>query len=98
MSIPSTDSAAIRQVIRALRGAGHHLVAVDDGGEEIKVATETAALEAITSVDEAHLYVTLPDGRNGWIFFVLGNDPDEVVCDHSTNLSPTIDALIDSWA
>lgn len=98
MSAPSTDTAGIRQVIRALRAAGHTLLLVDDGGEEITVTTEKAAIEAITAVDQAHLYVTLPGGEStGWVFFVLGNDPDEVVCDYTTNLDPTIDDLTSSW-
>ena len=97
MSVPTTDSAAIRQVIRALRADGHTLVSVNDGGSRIPVTTESAALEAITSVDEAHLRVTLPSGESGWVFFVLGNAPDEVVCDHTVNLSPTLDALLDTW-
>lgn len=97
MSTPTSDSAAIRQVIRALKAADHKLVSVFDGEEDIPVSTETEALEAITAVDEAWLYVALPDGELSSIFFVLGNDPEEVVCNHSVSLSPVLDPLTESW-
>jgi len=98
MTAPTTDSAGIRQVIRALRKSGHVLYSVNDGEEETKVSTETAAVEAIMAVDMAHLHVTLPGGNGaGWVFFVLGNAPDEVVSDYTLNLDPTIDNLIRTW-
>lgn len=97
MTAPGSDRAGIRQVIRALRAAGYDLVAVDDGGEErIKVRTEADAIDAIMAVDCAHLIVKNTEHR-GWIFFVLGNSPEEVICDHTVNLSPVLDPLIDSW-
>jgi hypothetical protein len=98
MGAPKTDEAGIRQVIRALVASGHTPFAVNDGEETIHVKNETEAIEAITAVDCAHLYVQLPDGKtNGWVFFVLGNDPEEVVCDYTTNLDPTVEALTAKW-
>jgi hypothetical protein len=97
MTTPTSDSAGIRQTIRALLAAGHTLDYVYDGEDEVKVTIEREAIDAITAVDQAHLHVTLPNGARGWVFFVLGNDPEEVICDHTTNLSPVLDPLIDSW-
>jgi hypothetical protein len=30
-------------------------------------------------------------------YFVYGNDPEEVVCDHGVSLSPILDPLTESW-
>lgn len=98
MSTPTSDSAAIRQIIRALKGSGHTLRFVYDGEEDLDVSTETQALSAITAVDDAFLHVFLPDGETtGYVRFVMGNDPDEVAADWTVNLSPVIDDLTESW-
>lgn len=92
---PTTDRGGIQQAIRALRADGWELRSVNDGGENVRVRTETEAVENITAVDEAWLHVKRGDER-GYVFFVLGNAPDEVVCDYTTNLT-ALDALIDAW-
>lgn len=98
MSAPSSDTAAIRQIIRALRAADYPLDSVWDGEESVEVSTEAEAIEAITAVDQAHLYVKTPNrGILGWVFFVLGNDPEEVAADWTVNLSPVLDPLTESW-
>lgn len=97
MSTPTTDRGGIEQVIRALVAAGWELHYVDDRGDEtIEVSTEPEAVKAITDVDEAFLFVKRAD-QTGYVFFVLGNDPWEVVCDYTTNLDPTIGDLTSSW-
>lgn len=73
MTAPQTDESAIRQTIRALVAAGYSLLHVDDGEESIRVSTESAALEAITAVDEAHLFVTHGPTVSGWVYFVGWN-------------------------
>jgi hypothetical protein len=98
MSTPTNDRAAVGQVLRVLKAAGYKLQHVDNGEENVKVATATEAIDAIFEVDNAWLYVLDTDtGAQGWVFFVLGNDPEEVVCDHTVNLSDTLDPLLDSW-
>lgn len=101
MGIPTSDRGGIQQAIRALRADGWTLDHVNDGGERVKVTTETEAIEAIMAVDEAWLHVkrgSEADGTDarGYAFFVLGNAPDEVVCDYTTNLT-ALDTLIDEW-
>lgn len=100
MTAPSTDQAGIRQTIRALKAAGYTLLEVWDGGDEmVKVKTETEAIDAIMAVDDAHLFVRTPDGDyNPWVRFVMGNDPEEVICDHETSLSPVLDPLTKEWS
>jgi len=102
MGAPTTDRGGIEQVIRALRAAGWELDYVDDTEEKIPVSTEPEAVEAITAVDEAFLHVKKRESNGvvydtGYVFFVLGNDPEEVVCDHTTNLSDVIDPLTEGW-
>lgn len=97
MAVPSSDSAGIRQAIRALRDAGYTLVEVFDGGETVPVKTESEAVKAITAVDDATLFVRTPEGdRNPWVRFVMGNDPEEVICDYVVSLT-VLDDLIDRW-
>lgn len=106
MSTPKDDKSAIRLIIRAVRAAGWDLECVDDREEEVKVKTEQEALDAITAVDEAFLVLTRLDKQpgslvklktRGHIFFVLGNDPEEVACDYTTNLESAIGPLVESW-
>lgn len=98
MSAPESDTAGIRQTIRALKAAGYTLLEVFDGEEMVKTTTETAAIKAITAVDDATLFVRTPEGDyNPWVRFVLGNEPHEVICDHVDSLSPVLDPLTDSW-
>ena len=97
MSIPKTDEAAVRAIIRALRGAGWRLEFVDDGEELVPTATEAVAIETVMSVDQATLSVTNAVGATGWVLFVLGNDPEEVACNYTANLSDAIDPLTDTW-
>jgi len=98
MAAPKTDEAGIRQTIRALRAADYVLDFVDDGGEVIHVRTEAEAVEAITAVDSAHLFVKYADGTPAsHVWFVLGNDPEEVICDHGVSLSHVLDPLMERW-
>lgn len=101
MSAPSSDRAGIRQIIRALREKGYTLVEVYDGEEDVKVSTETEAIDAIMAVDDATLFVRTPDGsRNPWVRFVLGNDPEEVVCDHVVDcqdFEEIINSVTERW-
>jgi len=110
MTAPSSDSAAIRQTIRALKAAGVQLLEVQDGEEDVNVetATEQEVIDAITAVDDAFLIVRLPapkaagvtqvgSPRTSHIRFVMGNDPEEVICDHGVSLSPILDPLTEGW-
>ena len=98
MGAPESDSAAIRQTIRALKAAAWTLDYVDNGEEDIPVKTEQEAIDAITAVDQAWLFVKRTEnGVRSYVFFVLGNDPEEVICDHTVDLSPVLDPLTDRW-
>lgn len=116
MSVPSSDSAAIRQVVRAFKAAGvepYYVEYGDDEGEKVEGASEQAIIDAIMAVDDAYLLVRLPvanpkkdrygDGepmyvkQESHVRFVMGNEPEEVVCDYGVSLSFVLDPLTESW-
>lgn len=102
MSAPSTDRAAVRQTLRALKAAGYKTTTVWDGEESTKVwgATEAAVIEALMATDQAWLYVTQAEGLRGpkaVLLFVFGNDPEEVIADYSIDLDPVVEPLFDRW-
>lgn len=102
MPAPSSDRAAIRQVIRALRSAGYILTGGHDGEEFFEVtpdASEDVLIANLMACDSSTLH-TWKEGaepKNSHVYFVLGNDPDEVVCDHGVSLSPVLDPLMEGW-
>lgn len=104
MPAPKDDTAGIRQVIRALKANGWEIDSAWDGEESLENPNETDAIDWVMACDQGHIYFKqmsekYPDRVNetGWVFFVLGNDPDEVVCDYTTNLDPTVEDLTRSW-
>jgi hypothetical protein len=103
MSTPSSDRSAIRQIIRALTDADWTLDRIDNGEEVIDLTDpnidepETEAVEQITAVDSAHLFVAGLGGAEGYVWFVLGNEPFEVAADCTVNLEPALNPLTDSW-
>lgn len=101
MSAPSSDKAGVRQTIRALRAASHVVHGVEDGASErfdfAPDASEDAIIAEVMSCDDGFLLVTLPDGSTSHVYFVFGNEPFEVICDHGVSLSPVLDPLMEGW-
>lgn len=98
MGKPSTDKAGVRQTYRALKGAGYTIVVQDGAGEEFHGLNENDAIGEVMSCDDGYFLVFDADGnRVGWVWFVFGNDPEEVICDHATSLSHVLDPLTESW-
>lgn len=98
MTTPSTDRAAATHIIRGLINHGWRLDSVYDGEEDTDVTTVTQALDAIFAVDEAYLHVKNPaTHEGGWVYFVLGNEPFEVACDYTVNLTEAIEPITDGW-
>lgn len=102
MGAPTTDRGGIEQTIRALRAAGWELDYVDDREEEYIVTTEPEAVQHVMDVDEAFVHFKKREANGvvyatGYVFFVLGNAPDEVICDYTTNLEDVVGPLTDSW-
>lgn len=94
---PNSDREAVSLIIKGMLATGHKLMSVFDTEENIFVNTEEEALDAIFAVDTAHLHLRLPNGDTGWIWFVLGNDPEEVAADYTVNLDPHVDNIVSPW-
>lgn len=94
---PSTDRAAIKQIIKGMLDAGVSLDSVYDCERDLPVETAAEAVDLIMNLDMAYLYVTLPDETMAWVLFVLDNAPEEVAADFTVNLSDILDPIIDPW-
>lgn len=97
MGAPSSDLAGVKQVYKALTEAGFTIETQDcDTRERIKGDKATVIAEA-TAADDGYFIVTKGGEDFGWVWFVYGNSPEEVVCDHTTNLSYILDPLTKAW-
>jgi hypothetical protein len=98
---PSNDREAIGLILNGLQDQGFtDFQVVQDAWcpDEITDAKDADdATRLVCEVDEAPVYCKFPDGATGWLFFVLGNDPEEVLNDHTVNLSEFVDPIIDPW-
>lgn len=98
---PSTDYEAISLIIDGLIERGCTPTIVRDGaGEDFPYTDKETALFNLTSCDESVLFVNLPAdaGRDSsFIYFVLGNDPEEVACDYGVSLEPYLDPIVQPW-
>ena len=93
---PSSDRAGVRYTINTLDLDGWKMVHVTTtGGEREPVTGLKEALDEIMNLDDAFLIVER-DGEQGWVRFVMGNDPVEVVCDYTVNLT-VVDSMLDTW-
>lgn len=103
MSAPSSDKAGIRQVIRALRNAGYTVTGGHDGDDFFEVAPDVSEdvliNDYLTVCDESTLHTAKVGAEpyNSHIFFVLGNDPEEVVNDYGVSLEPVLGPLTQGW-
>lgn len=84
-------------ILDGLLEKGVTLDFIYDGEENENASNKDDAMALLNNLDEAYLNVVLPDGSNGWIRFVMGNDPEEVVCDHTVNLSYILDPIVEPW-
>ena len=104
MATPKNDRAAIVQVIRALKKAGWNPVSITYP-ETVMVKTKTPGEIADLITDNyfsAVLYFKKDgsDIRPQCVYFVPGNNPDEVVCDYTIShneFDSVISTLLESW-
>lgn len=105
---PSNDREAITLILNGLAEKGWITYMVQDDTwnpdpeENTRVNTVAEAVDVVMGVDEAFVYLTrdldtVNEGPDAYIYFVLGNEPEEVAADMTTNLSPDIDPIIDPW-
>lgn len=94
----------IGSLLKKLQQHGFTLVSVDDGGDTHHLTgtnrdQRQQAKAAICEVDQCHLYVDNSEGVRKWLFLVLGNEPEETVCDCSGDscLDPVLDEFSALW-
>lgn len=98
---PSSDREAISLIIDGLIERGCTPTVSRDGeNDDLSYTDKESALDWLTSCDESALFVSLPEGaerESSFIYFVLGNSPEEVACDYGVALSPYLDPIIEPW-
>lgn len=103
---PRDDASGVRQTLRALARGGWkvtHLEYSDGDRESIPhLCLEDELIELIMGVDDMFVHVVhvAADGQPDeptWVYFVFGNSPEEVICNHTLNLSPVLDPLMKKW-
>lgn len=73
-----------RSLLKALVAAGFTLVEGDNGEFKFKFKGNlNKFIENLIACDEAHLYVTDPNGKRRWLWLILGNSPGEIASDYS---------------
>lgn len=99
MNAPATDEAAVLQVIRALRAAGHEPLRVFcSDGDEWDTTTDDEALAAVQNLDDAWLVVSSTDEEGeGWVRIIHGWPADEIVADWTMDLDDVMTPLLDEW-
>lgn len=96
---PSNDREAVSLIIDGFIEKGVVIRTARDGENEDKDwnGNKEDFLAHLMSCDEGVMFVTLPDGGDTFVYFVYGNDPEEVACDHGVSLSPFIDPIVQPW-
>jgi len=86
--------------VRGLRQAGYVVTSVEDEGHDFAkgeaIRTEDQIVHELMTCDLGWLHVE-KDGERGFVFFVYGNDPEEVINDYTVNLSSIVDPITDRW-
>ena len=102
MAAPRDDKAGVKQTWQALHDAGYDVGVQDGAGEEFAGLSKKDAVAEVMSCDEG-FFVAMPKGetdqskRDGWVYFVFGNSPEEVINDYTTNLDHVIEPLSKRW-
>jgi hypothetical protein len=95
---PSNDREAVTLILTGMQDAGWTITKVNDGEEVYPVNNAVdKAVGHVMDVDMAHVFLVSSEGVKGWVWFVLGNDPEEVAADYTLTLDPDLSAITDPW-
>lgn len=100
---PSNDKEAITLILKGLAAKGRTVTHVIDDTWDKENKTPVSSIDEavglITGVDEAFALFGVDDEgyADAYIYFVLGNDPEEVACDYTTNLDPDLSNITRPW-
>ena len=98
-------SVPVSSLINKLQKNGYKIYGVNDSKDMVKIdqnhsnlVARKKAVDVIDSVDESIL-VVIKDKNTFGLFIVLGNDPEELVADYSSNddLERIVDEFISCW-
>lgn len=96
---PRDERSAVRQVLIALGKAGWSATGLEYSDGEFCDADvrDRGDLESeIFAVDNVFMHVKRGD-ETAWLYFVFGNDPEEVVCNSSLNVDQDLQDLYRKW-
>ena len=97
---PQNDREAVSLIIDGLIERGCILTHIVNGeGEDFVFNHDEidGTIDELMSCDDGGLGVTLPDETDTWVYFVYGNDPEEVVAGNGVSLSEFIDPIVAPW-
>lgn len=95
---PSNDREAISLIIDGLIERGCTPTVSRDGeNEDLPYNDKDEALDWLTSCDESVLFVDLPNGQESYVYFVLGNSPEEVASNGDVSIEPYLDPITEPW-
>lgn len=101
MTRPTSDREAVTLALEGLSQLGYTIESVADDtwnlDERTVILDVQDAIDMVMGVDDAFVFVITPDDDKGWIRFVLGNDPEEVVADYTTILDPELGLILSAW-
>lgn len=87
-------------ILKGIVAKGVMLNKTWDSEEAERVYTVEDTMRILDNLDECVVHVIIPfkEGcKSGWLRFVMGNDPEEVLNDCTTNLSEFVDPITDPW-
>lgn len=96
MNTPKNDREAVSAILNGMESAGWTVDSVDDGEQHFSVSSTKRAIDAVMDVDMAHVFLSKGD-VSGWVWFVLGNDPEEVAANSTVNLDPDLSSITGPW-
>lgn len=95
MTEQDRELAVCRRFVEELLSHGFRLSVFDGAGVPVALSTNADEIvKALRSTDQDIIRVASPESPRtvGWLSFVYGNDPSEVLHDHTLNLQEFITA------
>lgn len=90
----------IKSLLTIAESCGLTCTAVDNGDGWVATATMAAAVREANACDEAQLRFIGSTGKRLWMLIVLGNEPEELICDYTVDetLEMVLEDYTQKWA